>query len=143
MPPFHGRRHGHHYGRCLGHLEYFNIKRVHYCVKKHPLLDLNVANCTNCKYQCQEEVSRMFYIVHYRRRSILMLFSSLLGGLRSVTMATECFIVLKYTYSKSPAIIGLQKKFREACFHVRYRACSSAANVSALLFKVDFPLSNS
>ena len=37
----------------------------------------------------------MFYIVHYRRRSILMLFSSLLGGLRSVTMATECFIVLK------------------------------------------------
>ena len=95
MPPFHGRHHGHHYGRCLGHLGYFNIKRVHYCVKKHPLLDLNVANCTNCNYQCQEEVSRMFYIVHYRRRSILILFSSLLGGLRSVTMATECFIVLK------------------------------------------------
>ena len=48
-----------------------------------------------------------------------------------------------YTYSKSPVIIGLQKKSQEACFHVRYRACSSAANVSALLFKVDFPLSNS
>ena len=49
----------------------------------------------------------------------------------------------EYTFSKSPAIIGLQKKFREACFHVRYRACSSAANASALLFRVDFPLSNS
>ena len=40
-------------------------------------------------------------------------------------------------------IIGLQKKFREACFHVRYRTCSSAANLCALLFRVDFPLSNS
>ena len=44
-------------------LEYFNIKRVHYCVKKHPLLDLYVANYINCNYQCQEEVSRMFYIL--------------------------------------------------------------------------------
>ena len=32
------------------------------------------------------------------------------------------YLVRHYTYSKSPAIIGLQKMFREACFHVRYRA---------------------
>ena len=58
-------------------------------------------------------------------------------------VSVRTFGVIQYTYSKSPAIIGLQKKSLEACFHVRYRACSSAANLSALLFKVDFPLSNS
>ena len=61
----------------------------------------------------------------------------------SLYLVESVVLSLKYTYSKSPAVIGLQKKSRDACFHVRYRPCSSAANVSALLFKVDFPLSNS
>ena len=30
---------------------------------------------------------------------------------------------LLYTFSKSPVITGLQKKSRDTCFHVRYKAC--------------------
>ena len=42
-----------------------------------------------------------------------------------------------------PQNLAPRKSLRTACFHVRYRACLSAANLNALLFKVDFPLSHS
>ena len=55
------------------------------------------------------------------------------------------FLIKKYytPFPNLPEIWLVEKSVGTACFRVWYRACLSSANLNALLFKVDFPLSNS
>ena len=61
----------------------------------------------------------------------------------------QVFIIISIVFAaytpfpNLPRNVACRKSLGTACFHVGYRACSSAANLNALVFKVEFQLSNS